>query len=81
MNILKGLTEEVRALYKEVALIKETYAKRLKRDLPFLSSLPSLSSLSPSPTPSPFSKSSTFIKSKKKQLQERRLVLIIDEQD
>ena len=66
MNILKGLAEEVRALRKEVAPTKETYAERLKRDLPSLSSLPSLSLLSP--TPSPFSRSSTSTRSKKKQL-------------
>ena len=65
---LKGLAEEVRALHKEVAPIKETYTERLKRDLPSLSSLPSLLLLSPTPTPSPFSRSSTFTKSKKKQL-------------
>ena len=29
-DILKGLVEEVRALYKKVGPIKETYAKRLK---------------------------------------------------
>ncbi len=66
MNILNGLAEEVRALRKEVAPTKETYAERLKRDLPSSSSLPSL--LSPSPTPSPFSRSSTSTRSKKKQL-------------
>src|SRR6266568_8338159 len=32
-DILKGLVEEVRALCKEVAPIKETYAERLKKDL------------------------------------------------
>ena len=80
-NVLKGLVEEVRALRKEVAPIKETYAERLKRDLPFSSSssLPSLSLLSP--TPSPSNRSSTSTKNKKKQLQERRLVLITDEKD
>jgi len=62
-NVLKGLVEEVRALCKEVAPIKETYAKRLKKDLPSSSSL--LSSLLPS-TPSPFSKSSISTRSKKK---------------
>jgi len=60
-NVLKGLVEEVRALHKEVAPIKETYAERLKKDLPSSSSsLPSLSI--PSPTPS------TSTRSKKKQL-------------
>ena len=42
-DVLKGLVKEVRALRKEVAPIKETYVKRLKKDLPSsLSSLPSL---------------------------------------
>jgi len=64
-EVLKGLVEEVRALRKEVAPIKETYAERLKKDLPpSSSSLPSL----PPFTPSPSSRSSTFTKSKKKQL-------------
>ena len=79
-EVLKGLVEEVRALCKEVAPIKETYAERLKKDLPPLSSLPSLSPpLIPSPSPS--SRSSTSTKSKKKQLQERKLVLITDKKD
>ena len=77
-DVLKELVEEVRALCKEVAPTKETYAEKLKRDLPSLSSLP-LSLLSP--TPSPFSRSSTSTRSKKKQLQERKLVLITDEKD
>jgi len=72
-DVLKGLVEEVRALRKEVAPTKETYAERLKKDLPSSSSLPS-SSLPP-PTPS------TSTRSKKKQLQERKLVLITDEKD
>jgi len=60
-NVLKGLVEEVRALRKEVAPIKETYVERLKKDVPSSSSLlPSL--LIPSPTPS------TSTRSKKKQL-------------
>jgi len=84
-DVLKGLVEEVRALRKEVAPTRETYAERLKRDLPSSSSLPSLSSLSPPPspppTPSPSSRSSTSTRSKKKQLQERKLVLITDEKD
>src|SRR6266705_1820089 len=67
-NILKGLVEEVRALCKEVAPIKETYAERLKKDLFF----------SPSSRVTNNTPSSTFIKSKKKLLQERRLVLITD---
>ena len=41
-NVLKGLVEEVRALRKVVAPIKETYAKRLKKDLLSSSSLSSL---------------------------------------
>src|SRR6266702_933788 len=65
-DVLKGLVEEVRALCKEVAPTKETYVERLKKDLPSLSSLPSLSLLSL--TPSPSSRSSTFTRSKKKQL-------------
>jgi len=65
-NVLKGLVEEVRALRKEVAPIKETYAERLKKDLPSLFSLPSLLPL-PS-TLSPSSRSSISTRSKKKQL-------------
>jgi len=67
-DVLEGLVKEVRALYKEVVLIKETYAKRLKKDLPSLSSLPSLISLPSTSisTPSPSSKSPTSIKGKKK---------------
>ena len=64
-DVLKGLVEEVRALCKEVAPIKETYIERLKKDLPSSFSLPSL--LLPS-TPSPFSRNSTSTRSKKKQL-------------
>jgi ElaB/YqjD/DUF883 family membrane-anchored ribosome-binding protein len=41
-DILKGLVEEVRALRKEVAPTKETYAERLKKGLPTLSPLPLL---------------------------------------
>jgi len=62
-NVLKGLVEEVKALRKEVAFTKKTYAERLKRDLP---SSPSLSSLLLPPLPS--SRSSTSTRSKKKQL-------------
>jgi len=66
-NVLKGLVEEVRALYKEVAPTKETYAERLKKGLPSSSSIPFLlSPLLPS-TPSPSSRSSTSTRSKKKQ--------------
>jgi hypothetical protein len=72
-DVLEGLVEEVRALRKEVAPTKETYAERLKKDLPTSSSLPSLSL--PFPTPS------TSTRSKKKQLQERKLVLITDQKD
>jgi len=72
-DVLKGLVEEVRALRKEVAPTKETYAERLKKDLPTSSSLPSSSLLSPTP--------STSTRSKKKQLQERKLVLITDQKD
>ena len=66
-DVLEGLVEEVRALRKEVAPspTRETYAERLKKDLPSLSSLPSLL---PSSTSSPSSRSSTSTRSKKKQL-------------
>ena len=65
-EVLEGLVEEVRALRKEVAPIKETYVERLKKDLPPSSfSLPSL--LLPS-TPSPSSRGSTSTRSRKKQL-------------
>jgi len=69
-DVLEGLVEEVRALYKEVAPIKETYVERLKKDLPSLSSLPSLILLPSTSisTPSPSSKSLTFTRGKKKQL-------------
>jgi hypothetical protein len=71
-DVLKGLVEEVRALRKEVAPIKETYAERLKKDLPSLSSLPSSSSTTPPSssrvTSSTPSSSSTSTRSKKKQL-------------
>jgi len=63
--------EEVRALYKEVAPIKETYAKRLRKGLPSSSSPPSLLSLSATPSPSnrvTRPPSSTSTRSKKKQL-------------
>ena len=83
-NVLKGLVEEVRALRKEVAPIRETYAERLKKDLSSSSfpssSLPSSSSRVTSSTPSSTS-TSTSTRSKKKQLQERRLVLITDQKD
>ena len=65
-DVLKGLVEKVRALRKEVAPIKETYAEMLKKDLPSSSSLPS--SPPPPSTPSPSSRSSTSTRSKKKQL-------------
>ena len=67
-DVLKGLVEELRALRKEIATTKETYAERLKKDLPSSSSLPSLLSPPPPSTPSPSSRSSTSTKSKKKQL-------------
>jgi len=78
-GILRGLVEEVRALHKEVAPIKETYTERLRKGLPSSSSLPSLPLLPSAPFPS--SRSSTSTRSKKKQLQERKLVLITDEKD
>ena len=68
-DALKGLVEEVKALRKEIAPIKETYVKRLKKDL-LSSSYPSL--LPPSSTPPHSSRvtgktpSSTSTKSKKK---------------
>ena len=62
-----------------MAPIKETYAERLKKDFPFLSSLPSLLLLPF--TPSLSNRSSTSTRSKKKQLQERKLVLITDKKD
>jgi len=80
-DVLKGLVEEVRALRKEVAPTKETYAERLKKDPPSSSSLPSSLSPPPPSAPSPSSRSSTSTRSKKKQLQERKLVLITDEKD
>ncbi len=64
----KQLVEEVRALRKEVAPIKETYAESLKKDLPTLSSLPSSLLPPPPSTSSHFSRSSTSTRSKKKQL-------------
>jgi len=67
-DVLKGLVEEVRALRKEVAPTKETYAERLKKDLPSSSSLPSSSLPPPPSTPFPSSRSSTSTRSKKKQL-------------
>ena len=80
-DVLEGLVKEIRALYKMVALIKETYVKRLKKDLPSSSSIPSLVLLPSTSTSSPSSRSSISIKSKKKQLQERKLVLITDQKD
>ena len=68
-DVLKGLVEEVRALCKEVAPIKETYIERLKKDLPSSSSLPSSLSTPPSSsrvTSSTPSSSSTSTRSKKK---------------
>src|SRR6266567_63770 len=65
---LKGPAEEVRALHKEVAPTKETYAERLKQGLSSSSFSPSLLLLSSTPTPSISSPPSTSTKSKKKQL-------------
>ena len=59
-DVLKGLVEEVRALRGEVAPTKETYAERLKKNLPTSSSLPSSLLLFPT--------TSTSTRSKKKQL-------------
>src|SRR6266478_1437840 len=95
-DILKGLVEEVRALYKKIAPIKETYIEKLKKNSPSSpssSSSPSTlssSSLPPTPIPSPSSPSSrvtssitssTSTRSKKKQLQERKLVLLTDKKN
>ena len=84
-DVLKGLVKEVRALRKEVAPIKETYAERLKKDLPSLSPLPLLLLSTPPPssrvTSSTPSSSSTSTRNRKKQLQERRLVLVTDQKD
>jgi len=68
-EVLEGLVEEVKALRKEVASTKNTYAERLKKDLPSFSSSPpsSLLPLLPS-TPSSSSRGSTSTRSKKKQL-------------
>jgi len=55
-DVLEGLVEKVRALRKEVAPIKETYAERLKKGLPSSSSLPSLVLLPSTPTSSSFSR-------------------------
>jgi hypothetical protein len=70
-----------------VAPIKETYAERLKKDLSSSPSLPPSSSVLSTPSPSSRvtsstpSSSSTSTRSRKKQLQERRLVLITDQKD
>ena len=71
-DVLKGLVEEVRALRKEVAPTKETYAERLRQGLfsssfsPSLPLLPSapISSISSTSSPPPL----TSTRSKKKQL-------------
>ena len=68
VDVLKGVVEEVKALRKEIAPIKETYAERLKKGLPSLSSLPSSLLLPILSAPSPSSRSSTSTKNKKKQL-------------
>ncbi len=77
-DILKGLVEEVKALCKEVA--PKTYAEKLKKGL----TPPTLPSSSFSFSSSPFpltSKATSNTKGKKKQLQERRLVLVTDQKD
>ena len=74
-DVLVGLVEVVRALRKDIAPTKETYAERLRKNLPSSSTLPS--SLPPPSSRSP----PTSTRSKKKQLQERKLVLITDEKD
>ena len=65
-DVLKGLVKEVRALRKEVAPIKETYAGRLKQGLSSSFFSPSSSLLSSTPIPSTFSPPSTSTRSKKK---------------
>ncbi len=67
-EVLKGLVKEVRALRKEVAPIKETYAGRLKQGLSSSSFSPSSSLPSSTPIPSTFSPPSTSTRSKKKQI-------------
>jgi len=68
-EVLEGLVEEVKALRKEVASTKNTYAERLKKDLPsFSSSLPSSLLLLLPSAPSSSSRGSTSTRSKKKQL-------------
>jgi len=85
LDALKEVAKEVKALRKEMAPIKETYAERLKKDLSSSSSS-SLPSSPPLPLPPPLSNrsstsTSTSTRNKKKQLQERKLVLITDEKD
>ena len=88
-DILKGLVEEVKALCKEVA--PKTYAEKLKKGLSVSTFAP------PSSPPVPPSSSAPIIskvassttnstgpistRGKKKQLQERRLVLVTDQKD
>ena len=60
-DVLVGLVEEVRALCKEVASTKETYAEKLKKGLSSLTSLPSIPLQS-------FTPSTTSTRSRKKQL-------------
>ena len=67
-EVLKGLVEEIRALCKEVAPTKETYAERLKQGLSSSSFSPSSSLLSSAPISSTSSPPSTSTRSKKKQL-------------
>ena len=74
-DVLKGLIEDVRALYKEIAPTKETYAEKLKKCLSSSSTFaPSstTSTTSPSPlsslSPPTSSTSSTSTRGKKKQL-------------
>ena len=83
-DVLKGLVEEVKALRKEVApRAPKSYAEKLKQGLSSSTSAPP-----PPPPPSSFPSTSTADSSKptstrgkKKQLQERRLVLVIDQKD
>jgi len=69
MDALEGIVEEIKALYKKIAPIKETYAKKLKKN-PLSSSLSSISTslLFVTPILPIFLPFFTFTKSRKKQL-------------
>jgi len=67
-EVLKGLIKEIKALCKEVVLIKKTYIKRLKQGLSSSSFSPFSSLLFFTPISFTFPLPFIFIKSKKKQL-------------